>query len=92
MKPWTREEGQAFHRYGDDDPVPDRARLADSVSVVRCACGKVCIRFHHPATTTHPGRVFAAAFLDRKDCADIGEEVLKAIDLSRHEMPCDKRH
>lgn len=88
----TREAGQAFHRYGNSEQVPERARLADSVSVVACACGMVCIRFHHPATTTHPGKVFAAAFLDRKDCAEIGDEVLKAIDICRHIMPCAGSH
>lgn len=83
---------KSYHRYGDDDPVPERARVADSVSVVRCSCGKVCLRFHRPATTTHPGRVFAAAFLDAKDCANIAEDALKALDLCRHNMICDGKH
>lgn len=82
----------SFHRYGDDDPVPDNARIADSVSVVRCACGEIAIRFHHPATTTHPGRVFAAAFLNARDCANIGDDVLKALDVCRHNMPCTGTH
>jgi hypothetical protein len=88
----VEETRKAYHRYGDSHPVPERARLANSVSVVACRCGKVCIRFHHPATTTHPGRVFAAAFLDRKDCAEVGEAVLQAIDICRHVMPCDGNH
>lgn len=90
--PTTHEHQMAFHRYGNEEPVPERARLADSVSVVKCSCGMIALRFHHPATTTHPGRVFAAAFLDRKQCAGIGEDVLKAIDICRHTMPCDGRH
>jgi hypothetical protein len=83
---------KSFHRYGDDDPVPERARIANSVSVVRCSCGKVCIRFHHPATTNHPGPVFAAACLDAKDCAAIAEDALRALDACRHNIVCDGRH
>lgn len=82
----------SFHRYGDSDPVPDRARVADSVSIAACSCGMVCIRFHHPATTTHPGRIFAAAFLNRKDCANVGDEMLKALDFFRNTIQCDGTH
>ena len=83
---------ESFHRYGSDDPTPEKSRIADSVSVVRCSCGKVCLRFHHPATTTHPGRVFAAAYLDAQDAANIGEDTLKALDLCRHNIKCDGLH
>lgn len=86
------QHANSFHRYGTEDPTPDRARIADSVSVARCDCGKVCLRFHHPATTTHPGRIFAAAYLDAKDCANIGEDVLRALDTCRHNITCDGRH
>lgn len=85
-------EQKSFHRYGDNEPIPDRARVADSVSVARCSCGKVCLKFHHPATTTHPGRVFAVAYLEASDCANFGDEVLKAIDACRHNTICDERH
>jgi hypothetical protein len=90
--PVACEHPGSFHRYGSDDPTPDNARIADGVSVVRCGCGKICLRFHHPATTTHPGRVFAAAYLKPSDCANIGDDVLKALDRCRHNIPCDGRH
>lgn len=61
----------AYHAYGDNDAVPPAARLADHVSVARCRCGRVCLRFHTPATYTHGGRVFAVAYLDRKDVANL---------------------
>jgi hypothetical protein len=83
---------KAFHRYGDQDPLPKGIRLASSVSVVRCECGMICIRFHKPTTFTHPGPVFAAAFLDRKTCAEIGDDILASIDLCRHNVPCDGKH
>lgn len=83
---------ESFHRYGSNDATPDRARIADSVSVVKCSCGKVSLRFHQPATTTHTGRVFAVAYLDARDCANLGEEVLQALDIWRHNVPCDGRH
>lgn len=86
------DHAKAFHRYGDDEPTPDKATLADSVSVARCSCGRVCLRFHRPATTTHPGRVFAAAYLTSSDCANIGDEVLQALAYFRHTIPCDGRH
>lgn len=83
---------KSFHRYGDNDPIPDRVRVADSVSVARCSCGRVLLKFHHPATTNHPGRVFAVAHLDPADCANIGDEVLRALDSCRHNMICDGKH
>jgi hypothetical protein len=82
----------SFHRYGDSDPVPDRVRTADSVSVASCSCGKAVIRFHHPATTTHPGRVFAVAYLTLRDCANIGEDVLQALEFCRHNIQCSGKH
>lgn len=78
----------AYHAYGDNEEIPESARRADHVSVVRCRCGRVCLRFHTPVTTTHGGRVFAVAFLDRKDAANIGDEVLAALDFWRHNVPC----
>ncbi len=78
----------AYHAYGDNDAVPTTARLADHVSVVRCGCGRVCLRFHTPATYTHGGRVFAVAYLERKDAANLGDEVLQALDFLRHNIPC----
>lgn len=83
---------ESFHRYGSDEPTPERARVADSVSVVRCSCGKVGLRFHHPSTTTHPGRIFAVAYLDDKDCANVGDEVLQALSTWRHNISCDGLH
>jgi hypothetical protein len=86
------EHTNSFHRYGDEEPTPDRARIADGVSVVACSCGKPCIRFHHPATTTHPGRVFAVAYLTPSDCANIGDDVLRALEVCRHTIPCTGQH
>jgi len=81
---------QAYVRYGQG-AVPERAKLADSVSIVACEHGLLCIRFHDPATTTDPGRIFAAAYLDAKQSAAVGEEYANAMDGLRR-VECDGRH
>ena len=44
------------------------------------------------SSTHQPGRIFAAAYLDAKDCANIGDDVLRALDTCRHNITCDGRH
>jgi hypothetical protein len=82
----------SYHRYGSDEPTPTRAQIADGVSVALCSCGKVALRFHRPATTTNPGQIFAAAYLDAKDCTNLGDSVLRALYICRHNITCNGSH